>query len=118
MSSTMPHAGSTKSMDRQGGFYRYLFMPPGQQVLKHKCSYVIRQTKAGVWGCPPRKSSSHGTMIVGMREVREQKMKTPADCSNLSDVRTEIDRIDREIVALIGQRAAYFAAAVPFKTDE
>ena len=45
-------------------------------------------------------------------------MKTPAECRSLEDVRAEIDRIDRAIVSLIGERAAYVHAAARFKTSE
>ena len=45
-------------------------------------------------------------------------MKTAPECGSLAEVRTEIDRIDRAIVALIGQRAAYVHAAARFKSSE
>jgi isochorismate pyruvate lyase len=45
-------------------------------------------------------------------------MKPPEDCQTLGDVRTEIDRIDREIVALLGRRAGYVHAAARFKATE
>ena|ERR1051325_5720185 len=45
-------------------------------------------------------------------------MKTPADCASLEEVRAEIDRIDRVIVALIGERAGYVHAAARFKPTE
>src|SRR3954452_11368233 len=45
-------------------------------------------------------------------------MKTPAECVSLEDVRAEIDRLDRAIVSLIGERAAYVHAAAWFKTSE
>jgi isochorismate pyruvate lyase len=45
-------------------------------------------------------------------------MKPASDCSSLAEVRAEIDCIDRQIVDLIGQRAAYVHAAARFKTDE
>lgn len=45
-------------------------------------------------------------------------MKTPADCSNLQEIRLEIDRIAREIIKLIGKRFEYVKAASKFKTDE
>lgn len=41
----------------------------------------------------------------------------PEECGNLQDVRDHIDRIDREIIALIGRRAGYVAAAARFKKD-
>ncbi|MEP0921827.1 chorismate mutase [Leptolyngbya sp. ST-U4] len=38
-------------------------------------------------------------------------MKTPDECTNMAEIRSEIDRIDRQIVALLGQRFAYVKAA-------
>ena len=45
-------------------------------------------------------------------------MKTPAECLSLDEVRAEIDRIDRTIVSLIGDRAGYVHAAARFKSTE
>jgi isochorismate pyruvate lyase len=45
-------------------------------------------------------------------------MKLPAECQSLVDVRAEIDRIDREILALVGRRAGYVHAAARFKETE
>lgn len=45
-------------------------------------------------------------------------MKEPDDCSNIQEIRVEIDRIDREIIKLIGKRFEYVKAATKFKTDE
>lgn len=45
-------------------------------------------------------------------------MKTPEQCENLADIRTEIDRRDRQIVALLGERLTYVRAASQFKTSE
>ena len=45
-------------------------------------------------------------------------MKTPTDCTSLDDVRTAIDHVDEQIVALLGLRAAYVRAAASFKTSE
>ncbi len=44
-------------------------------------------------------------------------MKTPEQCADITDIRAEIDAIDREVVALIGKRAGYVAAASKFKTS-
>lgn len=44
-------------------------------------------------------------------------MKRPDECTDMQDIRTEIDRIDREVVALIGQRFQYVKAAAAFKTS-
>lgn len=45
-------------------------------------------------------------------------MKTPTDCSSLGDVRSAIDHVDQQIVALLGMRADYVRAAARFKTSE
>ena len=42
----------------------------------------------------------------------------PEDCSNIQDIRTEIDNLDRQIIKLIGKRFKYVKAAVKFKTSE
>ncbi len=44
-------------------------------------------------------------------------MKAPEKCANMEDIRAEIDRIDREIIALIGKRLQYVNAAARFKTS-
>jgi isochorismate pyruvate lyase len=44
-------------------------------------------------------------------------MKTPAECLDMSDIRTEIDILDRQIIALLGQRFEYVKAASKFKTS-
>ena len=36
----------------------------------------------------------------------------PKDCNNIQDIRTEIDKLDRQIIALIGQRFKYVQAYV------
>lgn len=45
-------------------------------------------------------------------------MKSPKECTSLQDIRAEIDRIDREVIAALGQRFAYVKAAATFKTSE
>src|SRR5437868_1317838 len=42
----------------------------------------------------------------------------PEQCASLDDVRAEIDRLDREIIGLLGRRAHYVQAAARFKTSE
>lgn len=36
----------------------------------------------------------------------------------MADIRAEIDRLDRQVVVLLGQRSAYVKAASKFKTSE
>jgi isochorismate pyruvate lyase len=45
-------------------------------------------------------------------------MKTPNQCENMADIRAEIDRLDRQVIALLGQRFDYVKAASKFKTSE
>lgn len=45
-------------------------------------------------------------------------MKTPEQCENITDIRIEIDRRDRQIIALLGERLKYVRAASQFKTSE
>lgn len=45
-------------------------------------------------------------------------MKKPDECENLGDIRAEIDCLDRQVIALLGQRFAYVKAASKFKTSE
>jgi isochorismate pyruvate lyase len=45
-------------------------------------------------------------------------MKTSNQCENMADIRAEIDRLDRQVIALLGQRFAYVKAASQFKTSE
>ncbi|MBD2093729.1 isochorismate lyase [Trichocoleus sp. FACHB-591] len=45
-------------------------------------------------------------------------MKSPEQCESITDIRTEIDRLDRQVLALLGQRFAYVKAASKFKTSE
>ncbi len=44
--------------------------------------------------------------------------KEPAECSGMEDIRAEIDRLDKSIIALIGKRFQYVQAAAKFKTSE
>ncbi|MGB3136836.1 MAG: isochorismate lyase [Nodosilinea sp.] len=45
-------------------------------------------------------------------------MNTPDQCKNIADIRAEVDRLDRQIIALLGQRFAYVKAAAKYKTSE
>ncbi len=45
-------------------------------------------------------------------------MKQPEECSDMLDIRMEIDHIDRQIIAAISQRFKYVKAASKFKTSE
>ena len=41
--------------------------------------------------------------------------RQPEDCESLAQVREQIDRLDRDIVALLAERGRYVLAAAPFK---
>lgn len=45
-------------------------------------------------------------------------MKKPDDCKNMAEIRAEIDRLDRQVIALLGQRYAYVKAAARFKKSQ
>lgn len=44
-------------------------------------------------------------------------MKRPSECTNINDIRTEIDRIDAEVIRLLGERFGYVKEIVKYKTD-
>lgn len=45
-------------------------------------------------------------------------MRKPEECRDMRDIRAEIDRIDREVIRLLGQRFGYVRTASQFKTSE
>jgi isochorismate pyruvate lyase len=42
-------------------------------------------------------------------------MKSPADCATMADIRSEIDRLDEQLVGLFAARAAYIDRAGELK---
>ncbi|WP_415038193.1 isochorismate lyase [Alcanivorax sp.] len=44
--------------------------------------------------------------------------KSPEECLGMEDIRAEIDCRERQIIALLGERAGYVHAAAAFKTSE
>lgn len=44
-------------------------------------------------------------------------MKEPEDCSSMADVRIAIDRLDKDLVALLARRAAYIDRAAQVKAQ-
>lgn len=44
-------------------------------------------------------------------------VRKPSECRDMQDIRAEIDRIDQEVIGLLGQRFAYVQAASRFKTS-
>jgi isochorismate pyruvate lyase len=45
-------------------------------------------------------------------------MKSPQECSTIDEVRKEIDTIDRQVVELLGKRAAYVNEIIRFKSNK
>lgn len=41
----------------------------------------------------------------------------PEDCKSLEEIRTGMDALDREIIAILARRVAYVRAAAKFKTS-
>ena len=44
-------------------------------------------------------------------------MNSPTDCSNIQEIRAEIDRIDNEIITALAKRLEYVKEAAKFKQD-
>jgi len=44
-------------------------------------------------------------------------MRAPADCGTKEDVRAEIDRLDRELIALLAERFAYVRRMAEIKRE-
>ena len=44
-------------------------------------------------------------------------MKLPHECKNIEEVRREIDRIDNEIIGLMGERRDFINAIIKYKTN-
>nr|WP_300975742.1 chorismate mutase [Yoonia sp.] len=49
------------------------------------------------------------------RRQRGPDVNTPQDCSDIADIRAEIDRIDAGLVRLLAERAAYIDRAAVIK---
>ncbi len=49
--------------------------------------------------------------------MQTTSLKAPGDCSDMSEIRAEIDRLDRAVITLLGQRFKYVQAAAKFKTS-
>ena len=45
-------------------------------------------------------------------------MKRPEDCTNIDDIRNEIDAVDKHVIELLGKRLQYVKEIVRFKKDE
>ncbi|HEB4094343.1 TPA: isochorismate lyase [Klebsiella quasipneumoniae] len=47
--------------------------------------------------------------------IQKSSKGKAAQCTNMSEIRTEIDRIDREVISLLGERYEFVKAASQFK---
>jgi len=45
-------------------------------------------------------------------------MKLPTDCDTITEIRSEIDNLDQQIIELIGKRFSYVKEIVRFKSNE
>jgi isochorismate pyruvate lyase len=52
-----------------------------------------------------------------MERMERVERHAPEECSDMGQIRAEIDIIDREVIALLGQRFQYVLAASKFKTS-
>jgi isochorismate pyruvate lyase len=48
----------------------------------------------------------------------QESKKQPSECSSITDVREEIDRIDMEIIKRLSERFQYVKEVVKFKTGD
>jgi isochorismate pyruvate lyase len=44
-------------------------------------------------------------------------MKSPNECNSLSEIRSQIDQLDRQIIALLGRRFEYVKEVVNYKSN-
>lgn len=49
--------------------------------------------------------------------MKPNQIKSPSECTCKEDIRAQIDAIDKEIIALFGQRFQYVSEIVKFKND-
>lgn len=54
---------------------------------------------------------THSTLIMQLQVTT----KTPSECTDITEVRAEIDHIDQAIIELIGQRFGYVKEVVKYK---
>ena len=53
-----------------------------------------------------------------MLQIRATAMRTPSQCRTMTELRAEIDRIDRNLIAVLAERAAYIDRAIDLKPAE
>lgn len=50
--------------------------------------------------------------------MKYQNKIEPENCTGMDDIRIEIDKMDRDIIAILGKRFKYVQAAARFKTSQ
>ncbi|MCF2948775.1 isochorismate lyase [Paraglaciecola aquimarina] len=50
--------------------------------------------------------------------MKYQNNVEPENCTGMEDIRAEIDKMDRDIIAILGKRFEYVKSAAKFKTSE
>lgn len=53
-----------------------------------------------------------------MNKAVDEKVNEASECQNMDDIRFEIDRLDQQVIALLGQRFDYVKKAADFKTSQ
>ena len=63
--------------------------------------------------------SIHNTIfILFVQELKETSpMKKSKNCSSIDEIRNEIDRIDKNIIELLGERYEYIKEIIKFKSN-
>ncbi len=72
---------------------------------------------------PPSRNWSHcnhGAWALGRLHATKYGvlMRLPSECRNMAELRLQIDRLDRQLIALLAERAAYIDRATQLKPIE
>ena len=65
----------------------------------------------------PPNTKEQLTSVAGETYTSDARRNTGPECKNMTDVRYEIDRIDRLLVEIIAERTTYIEAASRIKPD-
>jgi isochorismate pyruvate lyase len=63
------------------------------------------------------RATSDYAVEVKPRSAKGRAMTDPQDCQTMTDVRSGVDAVDRELVALLGRRFGYMDAAARIKSS-
>lgn|GEM_PF-190162 len=99
-------------------FISHTYAPAGKEPKRYQRKFG---SAAGKYKMAPdfnEPSDDFATYTECNNPPKKLPMKTPAACENMADIRREIDDLDAQIVALLGERYAYVKAASKFKTSE